>query len=220
VTREQQFDSDKAIIERRYSEFLKLYKELKKSFPEFMESIKFPEKKIYGNLKTSLISERIRLLQDFVRKIHENEDIRNSEIFKTFFYVSSLQQGCQYICGGMFEQALNFLLNGLHLQQKLALDSTSEVVATLCGIVECYMSLKSYDEVVKYSNAALEMMGDDISSVYLVPLLQTLKNALAVLAENTADVERRLSEIVNRNQIEIEHLPSLRELSVKRFANK
>jgi hypothetical protein len=29
-----------------------------------------------------------------------------------------------------------------------------------------------------------------------------------------------LSEIVNRNQIEIEHLPSLRELSVKRFANK
>ena len=220
VTKTPGVDSDKAIIERRYSEFSKLYKELKKSFPEFMEKIEFPEKRMYGNLKDSLIRERSRLLQEFIQKIHENEDVRNSDIFKTFFYISSLQQGCKYICGGMFEQALNFLLNGLHLQQKLALDSTNEVIATLCSIVECYTSLRSHDEVVKYSNAALELIGDDMSSVYLVPLLQTLKNAYVVLGENTADVESRLRDIVSINQIEIEHLPSLRELSVKRFANK
>ena len=218
MTKTEGFDSDKASIERRYSDFLKLYKELKKSFPEFMEKIEFPEKKMYGNLKDSLISHRSRLLQDFIQIIHENEDIRSSEIFKKFFYLSSLQQGCRYICGGMFEEALNFLLNGLHLQQKLALDSTNEVIATLCSIVECYVSLKSYDEVVKYSNAVLELISDD--SVYLVPLLQTLKSAYVVLGENTAEVERRLRDTVSINQIEIEHSPSLRELSVKRFANK
>ena len=185
-----------------------------------METIQFPEKKLYGNLKDSLISERCRLLANFIRTVHENEEIRNSEIFKTFFYISSLQQGCQYICGGMFEQAVNFLLNGLHLQQKLALDSTSEVIATLCSIVECYMSLKSFDEVVKYSNAALELIEDDLSSVYLVPVLQTLKNAYVVLGERTDEVERRLKEIVNINQIEIAHLPSLRELAVKRFSKQ
>ena len=220
MTRTPGLDSDKATIERRYSDFFKLYKELKKSFPEFMETIEFPEKKIYGNLKESVISDRSRLLKNFISKIHENEDIKNSETFKTFFYISSLQQGCKYICGGMFEQAVNFLLNGLHLQQKLALDSTSEVIATLCCIVECYMSLTSYDEVVKYSNAALELIEDDMSSIYLVPLLQTLKNAYVVLGENSAEVEKRLKEIVNINHLEVEHLPSLRELAVKRFAKK
>jgi tetratricopeptide (TPR) repeat protein len=220
VTRTPGLDSDKAIIECRYSEFLKLYKELKKSFPDFMETIKFPEKKITGNLKDSVISERKRLLQNFIQESHENEDIRNSDIFKKFFYIESLQQGCKYICGGMFEQALNFLLNGLHLQQKLALDSTNEVIETLCSIIECYTSLKSYDEVVKYSNASLELIEDDISSIYLVPLLQTLKNAYVVLGENTDEIEKRLREVVNVNQIEIEHLPSLRELAVKRFAKR
>ena len=220
MTRTPGLDSDKAIIERRYSEFFKLYKELKKLFPEVMEAIRFPEKKMYGNLKESLISDRCRLLQNFIRSIHENGDIRNSETFKKFFYISSLQQGCQYICGGMFEQALNFLLNGLHLQQKLALDSTNEVIATLCSIIECYMSLKSFDEVVKYSNAALELIEDDTSSVYLVPLLLTLKNAIELLGENTNEIEERLRKEVNLNQIEVEHLPSLRELAVKRFAKK
>jgi hypothetical protein len=80
--------------------------------------------------------------------------------------------------------------------------------------------LKSYDEVVKYSNASLELIEDDISSIYLVPLLQTLKNAYVVLGENTDEIEKRLREVVNVNQIEIEHLPSLRELAVKRFAKR
>lgn len=185
-----------------------------------METIQFPEKKMYGNLKESLIRDRCKLLQDFIQNIHENEDIRNSETFKKFFYISSLEQGCQYICGGMFEQALNFLLNGLHLQQKLALDSTDEVIATLCSIIECYMSLKSFDEVVKYSNAALELIEDDGSNVYLVPLLLTLRNAYELLSEDTNEIEKRLKKTVNRNQIEVEHLPSLRELAVKRFAKK
>ncbi|XP_028392833.1 sorting nexin-20-like [Dendronephthya gigantea] len=220
VTRTPGLDSDKAVIERRYSQFLKLYKELKKVFPDFMGDIEFPEKKLIGNLKDTLVRERCRLLQSFIRNIHENKEIKNSEIFKKFFYIESLQQGCQFICGGLFEQALNYLLNGLHLQQKLALDSTSEVIATLSNIVECYTSLKDYKKVVDYCNAALELIKDDTSNVYLVPLLQTLKNAYDQLGESSESTERRLKEIVHLNRIEVPDVRSLRELSAKRFAKQ
>lgn len=153
-----------------------------------------------------------------MQKIYEKEEIRSSDTFKKFFYISSLQQGCKYICGGQFKDALNFLLNGLHLQQKLALDSSKEVIATLCNIVECYMSLENYDEVTKYSNAALELIGDSTSDIYLLPLLQTLKDAYAILGKNTNETEKRIREIVALNYVEVDHLPSLRELAAKRFA--
>lgn len=220
MTRTPGLDSDKAIVEKRYSEFYKLYKELKKKYSNLMKSIEFPEKKLYGNLKGTVISDRSRLLQDFIRNIHESEEMRTSENFKNFFYIQSLKQGCRQISGGRFESALNYFLNGFHLQQKLALDSTDEVVATLGGIVECYLSLKSFEEAIRYSNAALELIGNDNSNKYLLPLLQSLKNTYTWLGEDASSVERRLKEIINMNNIEIEHLPSLRELTVKRFANK
>lgn len=220
VTKAPGIDRDKAVIERRYSEFYKLYKELKKIFPDFIKSTEFPDKKLYGNLDSGLIRTRCQILQQFMQKAYENQDIRNSDTFKKFFYVLSLQKGCQYICGGQFDEALTFLLNGLHLQQKLDLDLKKEVIATLCNIVECYMSLENYDEVVKYSMAALEMIDDNISNVYLMPVLLTLKDASVILGKNTDETERKIKEIINLNQIEVEHLPSLRELAVKRFIKK
>lgn len=218
VTQTPGLDSDKAFIERRYSDFYTLRKELKKMFPAFIKTLDFPQKKMYGNLDSSLISTRCQMLQKFVQESYGKEEIRTSDTFKKFFYTSSLQKGCQYICGGSFEEALMFLLNGLHLQQKLALDSSNEVIETLCNIVECYMSLENYEEVVKYSQAALELLQEEsISDIYVVPLLQTLKDAYAILGRNTNEVERRLKEVININQIEVDHVASLRELAVKRF---
>ena len=220
VTQTPGIDSDKAIIERRYSDFYKLHKSLKKMFPTFINTLEFPEKKMYGNLNDSLIRKRCQMLQKFVQETYEKKEIRISDTFKKFFYLSSLQQGCQYICGGNFEEALQFLLNGLHLQQKLALDSNEEIIATLCNTAECYKSLKNYEEVVKYCMAALELLEESASNIYLVPVLQTLVEASAILGQNTNEAERRLKEIINLNQIEVDHMATLRELAVKRFSKK
>ena len=182
-------------------------------FPTFINTLEFPEKKMYGNLNDSLIRKRCQMLQKFVQETYEKKEIRISDTFKKFFYISSLQQGCQYICGGNFEEALQFLLNGLHLQQKLAF-------ATLCNTAECYKSLENYEEAVKYCMAALELLEESASNIYLVPVLQTLVEASAILGQNTNEAERRLKEIINLNQIEVDHMASLRELAVKRFSKK
>ena len=216
-------DSDKATIEKRYSDFLKFYKELKKSYPEQLNEIEFPPKQLRRNFDNGLIQIRSRLLQQFIQKVYKYREIRNSDLFKNFFYLSSLKQGCQCICGGQFEVALDYLLNGLHLQQKLDLDSNTQVIATICNIVECYMAMENFEEVEKYSKAALELMNNKISSDYLVPLLQTLKEALKMLHKGQNeidDIEGRLREIVRINDIEIEHIDSLRELAAQRFTNK
>ena len=189
-------------------------------FPTFINTLEFPEKKMYGNLNDSLIRKRCQMLQKFVQETYEKKEIRISDTFKKFFYISSLQQGCQYICGGNFEEALQFLLNGLHLQQKLALDSNEEIIATLCNTAECYKSLENYEEAVKYCMAALELLEESASNIYLVPVLQTLVEASAILGQNTNEAERRLKEIINLNQIEVDHMASLRELAVKRFSKK
>jgi len=71
---------------RRYNEFRELYKQLKKEFVAPMANIKikFPPKRIFGNLRAAVVNERKEQLQTFLNILNAIPKICESNTFNLF----------------------------------------------------------------------------------------------------------------------------------------
>uniref|UniRef100_A0A672UAZ9 PX domain-containing protein n=1 Tax=Strigops habroptila TaxID=2489341 RepID=A0A672UAZ9_STRHB len=61
------FDSNKSVIERRYSDFEKLHRNLLEEFSEEMEDVTFPKKTLSGNFTEEIINERKLAFKGYLR---------------------------------------------------------------------------------------------------------------------------------------------------------
>lgn len=217
VVKTDELDNDRAVVEKRYSNFTKLHKELKKVAPELMSKVQMP-KKVIGkkNFDSEVIEERSRGFEKFLGFIYSDDAVRSSLAFKEFFYYPDLKRACSHIRGGRFLDSLRLLLNALHLQQKLG-DGSHEVVATLGSIVVAYENTGHYEEAEQYAGAALDIIQHNISSAYLIPLLSTKAELCWRIGKEKHDIEQQLFQVQKVSGIEVENACTLRELAVNRY---
>jgi len=217
VVRTDGLDSDKAVVERRYSDFVKLFKELKKTSPELISKVQLPRKVIGSkNFDGEVVQKRSREFEKFLAFIYSSDTVRKANAFKEFFYLPDLKRACSDIRGGRFVDSLRLLLNALHLQQKLG-DGSQEVVATLGSIVVAYENTGHFKEADQYAAAAQDLIGRNVSSAYLIPLLSTRAELCWRLGKEKQDIEEQLKAVQKVCGIEVEHSFTLRELAVNRY---
>ena len=190
-------DTSQAIIERRYSEFYQLNRDLRKRFPHIMDSIVFPKKAVTGNYKHQFIAERSRAFEQFLTHIFQHDEIRTSAEFQEFFYNQDLRRAYHYMVQQNFEEALTLLQNALHLQEKMIGEKHPDTVRTSCAIIVVYLSrLESHSHVLGYAEKALADIGEDQTNPFLIPLIQTLIGVRWRLHKDKRDLEVRLSQYV------------------------
>ncbi|XP_071487536.1 sorting nexin-21-like isoform X2 [Diadema antillarum] len=212
-------DTSQAIIERRYSEFHELNKDLRRRFPHIMDSVIFPKKAVTGNYKHQFIAERSRAFEHFLTQIFQHEDIRTSAEFQEFFYNQDLRRAYNYMLKRNFEEALPFLQNALHLQEKMIGERHQDTIRTLCAIIVVYLSrLESQPHVLGYAEKALSDIGDDQTNPFLIPLLQTLIGVRWRLHKDKRDLEARLAQYVKPGLPTCD-MPTLEELIMQSLSH-
>ncbi len=196
VLRTRGTDTSQAIVERRYTDFHRLHQNLRKNFPEIMENVEFPRKTLTGNFKHEFIAERSRRFEQFLMHVFEVEAIRTSDDFQDFFYNRDLRVAYKYMSEGNFQEAIPYLQNALHLQEKMIGDTHPDTIRTQCALIVAYTSLEDCEaHALEYAESALENIGEDPTNPFLIPLLQNLIGIRWRLQKDKRDLECRLSRV-------------------------
>lgn len=110
-----QADKAPAIIERRYTDFLKLYEALKKENPQLLVNVAFPTKSIFNNFKSSLISERALAFENFLDYCVSIPALRDSPSFLSFLQDDDLTKASRLLDERRNEAAVPILENSFQL---------------------------------------------------------------------------------------------------------
>ncbi|XP_072095477.1 sorting nexin-21 [Mobula birostris] len=216
VIRSGCFDEDKALIVRRYTDFAKLNETLHKHFREDMGKVIFPKKKIRKNYTHETIAKRSRAFEQYLQHIYSIADIRRSRIFLEFFYLRDLIVGQGLLRGGMCEDAMETLINALHLQQKLCVCDTSHLLFTLASICVCYQEQDHLEEAQAYCERALQGIEEQENHPLLVPLLHSNIRLSWKIAKDKRQSEARLQQ-VQESGVDVLNQPTLKEHLIKYF---
>ncbi|NXH21127.1 SNX20 protein, partial [Bucco capensis] len=188
------FDSNKSIIERRYSDFEKLHRNLMEEFNEEMEEVTFPKKTLTGNFTEEVINERKLAFKDYLRLIYSIKYIRRSKKFIDFLTKPELQEAYGCLRGGQYTKALEILLEVVGLQERLTRGNPFSVVPTLCAIVVCQKDLENPASAFEYGEKALSRLHVHTSHKYYIPLLETMITLAYELGKDFLSLQEKLEE--------------------------
>lgn len=209
-------DTDQAIIERRYSDFLSLHKGLRKDIPTVLKDVPFPKKELFGNYDNDLLEIRGRKFEKYLRYIFHQQGVRQCPAFKEFFYLRHLRQATACLRSEDYMESQEQFRIGLKLQKKLQ-DSEKEIAATLCALVEVSRSQYKFVDAEQFASEALEKIQYDIDDVYLLPLLKASIDLRLKLRMDFVWLRDKLRQVESRTRFDLDSQASLRELAVKRF---
>ncbi|XP_041060077.1 sorting nexin-21 isoform X1 [Carcharodon carcharias] len=216
VIKSGSFDDNKALIVRRYTDFAKLNEKLHKYFKEEMGNVVFPKKIIRKNFTHETIAKRSRAFEQYLQHIHSIMDIRRSKVFLEFFYLRDLKAGQGLLRGGMCEDAMEMLVNALHLQQKLCSWDTEHLLFTQASISLCYQELDRLEEAQAYCEQALQTIDNQENHPLLVPLLHSNIRLSWKIAKDKRQSEAKLQQVQEAG-IDVLNQPSLKEHLIKDF---
>lgn len=212
-------DTSQATIEKRYSDFLNLHKQLLKLFPQVMEQVYFPRKVFTGNFRHQFIAERSRAFEQYLSHIFANEDIRMSTPYQDFFYAMDIRRAYKYMSEGKFQEAIPLLQNASHLQAKLLGEEYPDTVVTFCALVVAYMSIEEGEaHALGYAEAAFRIIREAQSSPFKIPLIQTLIGVRWRLNKEKRDLETLLATYV-RPGIGPVDMPTLEDLVMQSLSH-
>ena len=178
-----------------------------------MENIEFPRKTLTGNFKHDFIAERSRAFETFLARIYQYEGIRLSEQFQDFFYNHDLRIAYRYMSNGHYQEAVPFLQNTLHLQEKMLGLEHQDTARTQCALIVAYMSLEEGEAHVHgYAESAWESIGKDETNPFLIPLLQILIGIRWRLRLEKRELESRLARYVKQGMTGPIDMPTLEDL--------
>lgn len=170
-------DSNPAVIQRRYTDFLTLFNGLKKDHPIKMQKIYFPKKVLMGNFSMDLIAQRSTAFEALLDYVSEDSTLRDSPHFVQFLQNIELTRACQLLDERRNEQAIPILENTFRVLNKVFMDRSNVVLLQLCRLVAaCTTSPVPHPSADKWANLALmryEGVSDtDLLTLY-IPLLHT-----------------------------------------------
>lgn len=188
------FDSSKSVIERRYSDFERLHRNLLEEFSEEMEDVTFPKKTLTGNFTEEIINERKLAFKDYLRLLYSMKYIRRSKKFIDFLTRPELQEAYGCLRGGQYTKALEILLEVIGLQERLTRGNPVSLVPTLCAIVVCHKDLENPASAFEYGEKALSRLCVHTSHRYYIPLLETMITLAYELGKDFLSLQEKLEE--------------------------
>ncbi|XP_056382335.1 sorting nexin-20 [Hyla sarda] len=168
------FDGKKVFIERRYSDFECLHRNLLKDFKEEMEDVVFPKKVLMGNLTEEMISKRMVALKDYLGELYAIRCVRKSQKYIMFFIEPELIEGYSCIRGGQYSTAIGIFQQVVYLQEKLVEHCPTLLVPTLCALVVCHRDMNQSEMAYEVGMKAIELLEKHTMHKYYVPLLDAL----------------------------------------------
>lgn len=172
-----QEDPNPTTIERRYTDFLKLYEALKKESPQLLANVAFPKKRIMGNFNSDLISERAVAFENFLDYILSVGELKDSPHFLSFLQDEEMTKACRLIDERRNEIAIPLFENSFQLLNKVYLDKSRPVLLLLCRLVaSCTSSPIPHPASQKWTELALrrfEHVSDTEILVLYIPLLNS-----------------------------------------------
>nr|XP_028596017.1 sorting nexin-20 [Podarcis muralis] len=209
------FDSNRSVIERRYSDFEKLHMNLLKEFYDEMEDIAFPKKCMTGNFTDEIIIERKLAFQDYLRLLYSMEYTRTSRIFIDFLVRPELEEAYSCLRGGQFTKALEVLLEVIALQEKLVKHRPTLLVPTLCAIVVCHKDLENSRGAYEFGEKALLRLEKHPGHRYYMPLLETMISLAYELGKDFLYFQEKMEE--RKAKKRLTKMVSLKELAVQEY---
>ncbi|XP_019361240.1 PREDICTED: sorting nexin-20 [Gavialis gangeticus] len=211
------FDVNKSVIERRYSDFEKLHKNLLEDFSEEMEDVTFPKKTLTGNFTEEIINERKLAFKDYLRIMYSMKYVQRSKKFIDFFVRPELEEGYGCLRGGQYAKALEILVQAIALQEKLTKHNPLLIVSTLCAIVVCHKDLENPRSAYEYGEKALLRLQLRTSHKYYTALLETMITLAYELGKDFVSLQKKLEEIkAKRHQAKVF---TLKELAVREYVH-
>ncbi|XP_070254042.1 sorting nexin-20 [Myotis yumanensis] len=186
------FDSTKAVLERRYSDFETLQRGLARAFPEEIEDVAFPKKHLLGNLAPGLIAARTRAFRDYLRQLHAIRCVRRSREFIDFLTRPELREAFGCLRAGQYVRALELLGRVLPLQEKLTGHCPAAVVPALCAALVCHRELERPLEAFAAGERALERLRAREGHRYYAPLLDAMVRLAYALGKDFVSLQERL----------------------------
>ncbi len=216
VIRSGSYDCERVSIERRYSDFLHLHRELLPEFSEEMEDIVMPRKKMTGNFSKENIAARRVALRDYLTQLYSLRCVRKSQSFLAFFTHKELKTSYDLLRGGRFSRAIEGLQKVLVLQEKLSSHNPTLVVPTLCAILVCQRDLEDFDAAFQTGRRALPTVRRYKLRQYQGPLLEALVDLGYSLGLPVAQLQDELTREQDSPNGQVSDM-SLKELVVHEF---
>ncbi|XP_063699714.1 sorting nexin-20 isoform X3 [Culicoides brevitarsis] len=193
---------DTATIERRYTDLLNLYENLKKDHAALLNDVTFPKKKLIGNFSPDLIAERGKAFETFLDYIVTVSALRDSPYFLEFIQGDELKRACALLDERRNEQAVTILENCFRILNKIYLDKSKQVLLLLCRLVAACTSspivLASAEQWATLALRRFEHVSDVETLVLYIPLLQTCVALYNQMGKDSAVLEERLAEMGKR----------------------
>uniref|UniRef100_A0A8C5Q743 Sorting nexin 20 n=2 Tax=Leptobrachium leishanense TaxID=445787 RepID=A0A8C5Q743_9ANUR len=209
------FDENKAFIERRYSDFETLHRDLLKDFKGEMEDVLFPKKILIGNLTTELISKRILALKDYLTELYMISCVRKSKKFLEFFIKPEVEEGYGCVRGGKYGRAMEIFQQVVCLQEKLTPHCPILMVPSLCALVVCHKDQDNGEKAYEMGMKALSILERHTGHRYYIPLLDTMISLAYRIGKDFVSLQDRLQKVKKR-MVDTEKMNfTLKELAVR-----
>ncbi|XP_055376446.1 sorting nexin-20 [Condylostylus longicornis] len=208
----EQRDPNPVLIERRYTDFAKLFLSLKSEHPQLMNNIYFPKKVLIGNFSTDLIAERSSAFESLLDYISGSTTLKDSKYFVSFLQDHELNKACMYLDERRNEVAVPILENCFRLLNKIFMDRSRPVLLLLCRLVAaCTTSPVPHQSADKWAELALkryEGVCDTELLVLYIPLLQTCSHLWWQRGRDKKLITERLNDM-SKKGIQVTNGPSL-----------
>ncbi|XP_078257765.1 sorting nexin-20 [Rhinoraja longicauda] len=216
VIRSGTYDASQAYVERRYSDFEKLHRNILKNFKEEVEEITFPKKIMAGNFLPEKITERKLGFRDYLAQLYAIKDVRLSDEFIGFFFLPEAREGYGCLRSGQYTKALASLLNVLGLQEKLYTPHHDTLVLTLSAIGLCCRDLDDRENAYEFCARAALILHDFSCHRYYYPLM-TIQVILG--NELGRDMRHLQDKLIKMEELhgDQSNQPSLKELVVQEY---
>uniref|UniRef100_A0A8C8SWY5 Sorting nexin 20 n=1 Tax=Pelusios castaneus TaxID=367368 RepID=A0A8C8SWY5_9SAUR len=209
------FDGNRSVIERRYSDFEKLHKNLLKDFNEEMEDVIFPKKTLTGNFTEEMINERKLAFRDYLGLLYSMKCVRRSKKFFDFLTKPEMEEAYGCLRGGQYTKALEILVQVIALQEKLTKQNPVLIVPTLCAILLCHKDLENPASAYEYGEKALLRLQMHCGHRYYIPLLETMITLAYELGKDFLSLQEKLeASKAKKSQIKVF---TLKELAVREY---
>lgn len=205
------FDSNKAILGRRYSDFQALQKNLLQTFREEIEDVPFPKKHLVGNFTQEMILERKLAFKEYLSLLYSIRCVRRSREFIDFLTRPELKEAFGCLRAGQYTKALDILVHVMPLLQKLTGHWPVAVVPALCATLVCHRELERPLEAFAAGERALERLHAREGHRYYAPLLEAMIRLAYALGKDFVSLQERLEDCQLRR-------PTARGFTLKELA--
>ncbi|KAM8892823.1 sorting nexin-20 [Spinachia spinachia] len=215
VMRSGSFDSRRVSVERRYSDFLRLHRDLLEDFQEELEDVVLPRKLLSGNFCPDAIGGRRLALQDYLADLYAARCVRRSPHFHRFLTLPEQRRAHGLLRAGCFILAVQQLQDVLEIEEKLLpWQNPTLTVPTLSALAVCYRDLKEPEKAFAAAQRALPPARRYALNRYRASLLELLVDVGYRLGGPVAQLQEELTLLRESGEV---NSHSLKELVVHEF---